>query len=206
MVMTRRIMTSDWGRHPTHSWDEGGQRWGLAGNDDDDNHNRQREEKVDNKPGRKIGNNHHRGNAELCLKHYVIITTCKMHYYYFNNQLFKPPITCRTHPCHPLSSASPFVSCLLQPTLPPLIRCRHRPSSLVCCHCTRNRLSNLPVVDCCFFFIIVIFMSSPLLLNLILQSPPTFSGWLLFCIYFWPLLVAMAGLGARGGNARCHQR
>jgi hypothetical protein len=75
-------MTSGWGGHPTHSWNEGGQRRGLAGNDDDNNHDRQWVEEVDNKPGEIIGSNHHHGNAELFLKHYLIITTCKMHDYY----------------------------------------------------------------------------------------------------------------------------
>jgi hypothetical protein len=64
-------MTSDWGGHPIHSWNEGGQRRGMAGDDDDDNHVRQQKEEVDNNLGRKIGNSHHRGNAELFLKHYL---------------------------------------------------------------------------------------------------------------------------------------
>jgi hypothetical protein len=77
-------MTSDWGGHPAHSWNEGWQRRGLAGNDGDDNHDGQWEEEVDNVPGGKIGDNHHRSNAELFLKHYLIMTTCKLHdcYYY----------------------------------------------------------------------------------------------------------------------------
>ncbi len=75
-------MTSNWGGHPTHSWNEGGQRRGLACNDDEDNQDRQREEEVDIKPGGKMGNKHHRDNAELFLKHYLIMTTCKMHDYY----------------------------------------------------------------------------------------------------------------------------
>jgi hypothetical protein len=48
-------MTSNWGGHPNHSWNEGGRRRGLAGNDDDNNHDGQWEEKVDSKPSRKIG-------------------------------------------------------------------------------------------------------------------------------------------------------
>ena len=31
----------------------------------------------------KISDNHHHGNTELFLKHYLIMTTCKMHDYYY---------------------------------------------------------------------------------------------------------------------------
>jgi hypothetical protein len=72
-------MTSNWGGHPTHSWNEGGKKRCVSGDDDDDNHRGQWEEEVDNEPGGKIGNNHQHGNAELLLKPYLIMTTCKMH-------------------------------------------------------------------------------------------------------------------------------
>jgi hypothetical protein len=48
-------MTSNWGGHPYHSWNEGGQRRGLAGDDDDNNYDGQWEEEVDNEPSGKIG-------------------------------------------------------------------------------------------------------------------------------------------------------
>jgi hypothetical protein len=94
----------------------------LAGDDDDDNHNRQWEEEVDNKPGRKIGDNHHHGNAELFLNVKCMIATSVI-INYLNH----------------LSPAAPILaipSCL--PPLLPLVFCS------LPCHLSSAATSHTP--------------------------------------------------------------
>jgi hypothetical protein len=84
-------MTSNWGRLP-HSWNEGGRQRGFAGMMMTTTTMGNKRRRLTTSLVGKISDNHHRGNTDLFLKHYLIMTTCKMHdYYKFNNQLFKPP-------------------------------------------------------------------------------------------------------------------
>jgi hypothetical protein len=117
-------MTSNWDGHPTHSWNEGGQRRGLAGDDDDNNHDEQQEEEVDNEPSKKIG----RQQPPLCqcrvicnalFNHDYFQNAPHCHHCFFCCHLFFFVVTFAVAPL-PLPSPSLLLLLLLSSLHPPL--------------------------------------------------------------------------------------
>jgi hypothetical protein len=73
-------MTFNWDRLP-HSWNEGGRQRGLAGMMTTTTMAGNKRRRLTMSQVGKISGNHHRGNTELFLKHYLIMIYCKMHDY-----------------------------------------------------------------------------------------------------------------------------